>query len=102
MVTPQASAIKDCKVDGAEAAKRKKSKKHRQKQSISSTKENSGIRVRKVFIQNKSDKKDSLVASNMSKTAQTKAGFNLLTTSKEFKGRSNQQLAPIKQQSMRK
>jgi len=38
----------------------------------------------------------------MNKAAHSKGGFNLLTTSKEFKGRGNAHLAPIKQQSLKK
>jgi hypothetical protein len=92
-ITPQASAIKESKAI-ATVVKRSRSRKHG-KNILTGAKENSGIRVRKVFIQNNSGNKTPILSINMSKSAQGKVGFNLLTTSKEFKGHAHQ-LAPVK------
>lgn len=96
--TAQTSTQKENRTVIVSVGKRSKSKKQTLKGAT--TKENHGIRVRKIFMSSGSHHKAAspmTTAATLGKTTQGRSGFNLLTTSKEFKGHGNQLLAPVKQ-----
>ena len=92
-ITPQAFAVKDTK-EAVAVFRRTKSKKQGTRTSLKEATNDSGIRVRKVFMQSQQKS-----LNFGAKSAGKSSGFNLLTTSKEYKGYANQLLAPVKQRS---
>jgi len=101
---PQTSTVKENKTVSVTGGKRSKSKKQTLK-GIAAKDNIHGIRVRKIFMSSGGHHKGAspmTAPSTMGKTTQGKTGFNLLTTSKEFKGHGNHLLAPVKQRSTNK